>query len=278
MEHIANKLQLIGITKREAEVYIALLHKKEFTAPEIAKITSVSRSKSYEILQNLVKKKLCVENYRNGIKVFSSIEPKIVFEKFNNEIEHKKNIAAELYDELHSIYQKNEQVSAGVEYIEVLTDKLTIRDRWLSILNDTKTELLVFAKPPYTAPLEENMDDEINVLKRKVKIKSLYEYGYISSKDEMEYFIKVVDSFKKEGEEVRMLRELPMKLAIKDEYLTMLALNDPVSMQPTITTMIIEHPSFSASLKKVFSIYWKEALSFTEFKNDVKSLLKNNKT
>jgi len=273
MEHIASKLQDLGITKREAEVYIALLHKKEFTAPEIAKITSVSRSKSYEILQNLVKKKLCVENYRNGIKVFSCIDPKRVFEKINNELEYKKNIAAEIFDELHSIYQKNEQVNAGVEYIEVLTDKLTIRERWLSILNNTKNELLVFAKPPYTAPLEENMSDELNVLKRKVKIKSLYEYGYIRTKEEMDHFIKVVDSFRKAGEEVKMLRELPMKLAIRDEYLTMLALNDPVSMQPTITTMIIEHPSFSTSLKKVFSIYWKEALSFTDFKQDVKTLL-----
>ncbi len=70
MNDLIEKLQKLGLSKRESEIYIALLKKKEFTAPEIGKITSVSRNKSYEILQSLVKKNLCTEKYKNGTKVF----------------------------------------------------------------------------------------------------------------------------------------------------------------------------------------------------------------
>ena len=41
---ILNHLQEIGLSKREAEVYLALLQKNEFTAPEIAKISTITRN------------------------------------------------------------------------------------------------------------------------------------------------------------------------------------------------------------------------------------------
>jgi len=34
---LLTKLELLGISKREAEVYVALLQKREFTAPELKK-------------------------------------------------------------------------------------------------------------------------------------------------------------------------------------------------------------------------------------------------
>jgi sugar-specific transcriptional regulator TrmB len=46
MKEIIDNLQYLNIPRREGEVYLALLQKKEFTAPEISKITSVSRTKS----------------------------------------------------------------------------------------------------------------------------------------------------------------------------------------------------------------------------------------
>jgi sugar-specific transcriptional regulator TrmB len=50
MKLLIDKLQKLGLSKRESEIYLALRKRKEFTAPEIGKITSVSRNKSYEIL------------------------------------------------------------------------------------------------------------------------------------------------------------------------------------------------------------------------------------
>lgn len=68
---IINKLKQIGLPNREAEVYLALLQKNEFTAPELTKITMVTRTKIYEILQNLIRKGACNESYKNGQKFLS---------------------------------------------------------------------------------------------------------------------------------------------------------------------------------------------------------------
>src|SRR5574338_566764 len=91
---IIKEIQKIGFSKREAEIYIALLQKKEFTAPELAKITTVNRTKIYEILQKIVGKGLCNEKITNGQKIFRAIKPEIIFQKiitnFESDIETQK--------------------------------------------------------------------------------------------------------------------------------------------------------------------------------------------
>ncbi len=66
-----------------------------------------------------------------------------------------------------------------------------------------------------------------------------------------------------------------MKLAISDETITMLALTDRISMKPSITTMIIDHPSFARAQKKVFESYWNDAITIEDFKNNLTKYLKD---
>ena len=158
MNGLIDKLQKLGLSKRESEVYIALLTKKEFTAPEIGKITSVSRNKSYEVLQSLVKKNLCTETYKNGTKVFSGIKPDIALQNiitsFENELNEKKELTDQFREELMKIHSAKQQGSGSLDYIEVFTDIGQVRDRWESIERNTQKELLVFTKPPYSVSLE----------------------------------------------------------------------------------------------------------------------------
>ena len=125
MESLKKSLQTIGISNREADVYISLLQKEELTAPEIAKISSVSLSKIYEVLQNLVKKEMCNEKYKDGVKVFSAIEPKIALENilstFETELNNKRLMAQEFEKSLTLIYNNKEFKEQPLDYIEVMT-------------------------------------------------------------------------------------------------------------------------------------------------------------
>jgi len=136
------RLQELGLTRREAEIYLALLSKKELTASEIAKITSVSRTKSYEILQNLVKRKVCNENFKNGTKVFSSVNPDIAIQNlisiYEEDLKRKKRVAEKSRDELIEMYNTKRIINDPLDYIEVLSDIRQIRDRWLTIQKNTK--------------------------------------------------------------------------------------------------------------------------------------------
>jgi sugar-specific transcriptional regulator TrmB len=278
MNGLIDKLQKLGLSKRESEVYIALLTKKEFTAPEIGKITSVSRNKSYEVLQSLVKKNLCTETYKNGTKVFSGIKPDIALQNiisaYENELNEKKELSDQFREELMKIHSEKQQGSGSLDYIEVFTDIGQVRDRWESIERNTQKELLVFTKPPYSVSLEETLPVAEEVKTKKITIKSIYEFSTLKSYEEVNELLRMIDIYKKMGEEARIIEELPMKLAISDNNTTIFVLNDKISVQPSMTTMIVEHPAFAVALKKVFDGYWKEAMPIDTFKKNVKKYIK----
>jgi sugar-specific transcriptional regulator TrmB len=268
---LINQLQEIGLSKREAEVYLALLQKKEFTAPDIAKITTITRTKVYEILQNLVKKGLCNESYKDAVKVYRGVDPKIaitnILEIYQQELENKKKIAENFEKALSLIYTENQSNYDPLDYIEVVKDKGQIKQRWLKLEANTKKELLIFTKSPYTGSLEDNIEDQNAITSRKVKVKSIYESKDVNSRKDKEEFVRIIESYVSTGEEARIIKQLPMKLVISDESVTMFALNDPVSLQESITTLIVNHPSFAIALKNVFNSYWEKGYTLKEYRD-----------
>ena len=277
------QLQQINLTAREAEVYIALLQKKEFNASELTKITNVTRTKIYEILQNLINKGACIESYKDGQKIFRGIEPKIalqnIISNFELEFNQKKQAILEqmnratnlLEKELSYIYSNNKHKVDKIDYIEILSDRNQTKNRWLNLQENAKREIVTFTKPPYVSPRRgENMSVlEKAISKKKVIAKSIYEScGHTSSAELRTEFVNHLASYENIGEEIRILDRLPMKLSIIDEKITMLALNDLVATKPSITTIIVTHPDFAMAQKEVFKSYWEEAITFEKFKKN----------
>lgn len=283
---LTTNLQQIGLTKREAEVYLALLQRKEFTAPELTRITTITRTKIYEILQSLVHKGIITESSRNGNKVYRSIDPKIALQniitnfeesveqkvmefeqKQKLDIELKRRAADSLKKELISLHKEGGDSLEPFDYIEMLTDIRQIGERWVAIQKNTKNELLVFTKPPYTTPaLEDNIEQEKEIFrKHNIIVKGLYEYGDLTQ-EELKSLVRSVEIYREIGEEARLIEKLPMKLVISDESLVMFALNDRISLKPNITSMYVDHPGYAAALKKMFESYWADGISVESFK------------
>lgn len=275
MNEIIDKLKNYGIPKREAEVYVALLQKRELTAPEVAKITSVTRTKCYEILQNLVKKKMCNENFKNGNKIFSSVEPKIALQNILSvqeiELNRKKEEARNFGEMLTKIFNEKEKFDSPLDYIEIISDPGTLKAKWIEFEKTLKEEFLVFVKAPYAVNMNDNIEEESETLKKNVTIKGLYEYGNLKTKDEIDNLIHFLNAYRNIGEEVRVYKELPMKLAIIDGTITMISLADRISMKPELTSMIVNHPSLADAMKTVFFTYWNMSMSVEEFENLVKN-------
>jgi sugar-specific transcriptional regulator TrmB len=274
MDEIIEELKKYGVSKREAEVYVALLQKSELTAPEVAKITSVTRTKCYEILQNLVKKKMCNENFKNGSKTFSSIEPKIALQNILSvqeiELNRKKEAARNFGETLTKIFNDKEKIDSPLDYIEVISDPGTLKAKWMEFEKSMKEEFLVFVKAPYAVNMEDNIEEETETLENKVIIKGLYEYGNLKTKEEINNLIHFMKIYQNIGEEVRVYKELPMKLAIIDGTITMISLADRISMKPELTSMIVNHPSLANAMKTVFYTYWNMGMTVEEYENSVK--------
>lgn len=267
MKDILNHLQMLDIPRREAEVYIALLQKKFFSAAEIAKITTINRTKIYEVLQSLVRKGFCSEAIKNGNKFYSSVNPQIVIKNILSDYDGKRKVADKLSIELTKLYDKKDMDSNKLDYIEVMTDIGQIRNKWIQLQSSTKYEMLGFNKSPHSMPDKENMKHQAKMMKKKKIIsRGIYEIAELYTGTNPTEFLPAFEFYESLGEECRVIEKLPMKMMIMDEKITMLALNDSVSMQPSITTIIIDHPSFAQAQKEVFEVHWAKALTLKEFK------------
>jgi len=151
---LINRLEQFGLPRRESEVYVALLRKKKFTAPELTKITTITRTKMYEHLQSLICKGFCHENLKNRKKIYWAANPGVVLQSiitsYEQEIAQKKIAAISLKEELDEIHLMNIQKDDDIDYIEILKEKNEIKNRFLILQKEARNEMLVFNKAPYS--------------------------------------------------------------------------------------------------------------------------------
>ncbi len=83
----------------ESKVWVALLNKGIATASEIADISEVPRSRTYDVLESLEKKGFAIEKLGKPVK-FIAVKPSVVIERLKNDLmneaEEKTSTLAEL--------------------------------------------------------------------------------------------------------------------------------------------------------------------------------------
>src|SRR3989338_5969413 len=121
-----DKLVALGLTKREAQDYLALLKLEEAKAGEIAEHTKEDRTNIYDSLKSLIKKGL-VSRVIKGNKTYYRVASP---EKLKDYLEEKEKILQEVLPSLNNIYKSYEpkpiiEVCEGKEGIKtVLNDIL----------------------------------------------------------------------------------------------------------------------------------------------------------
>jgi len=171
----------------------------------------------------------------------------------------KENITG-LVGELTPQYENSRLETNPMDFIEVIKDPYQIHKRFMQLCEAAQEEVLIFTKPPFSRPreqLHEQLDQETEILKRGVRGKSIYEIA--EDEEERRWLFEVIDRAARGGEEARVLKNLPMKMAIFDSRIVIYVLEDPVSKQPSLTTQIVEHRALAQSLKILFETLWEQA-------------------
>ncbi|MFH0869663.1 MAG: helix-turn-helix domain-containing protein [archaeon] len=142
------KLQRIGLSKKESEIYLALAKRVGATANQLSKETSSNRTVCYNVLQQLVEKGIVTYAKKNGTRIFAAANPDSLLAG----IREKEDIASELIGQLKKI-RRDQATERSVEVFEG-KDGLRqvfneIRDcRELSVINATG---LIFQSLPFSA-------------------------------------------------------------------------------------------------------------------------------
>jgi hypothetical protein len=164
--------------------------------------------------------------------------------------------ASDVISRLGPEFQAGRAHSDPLEYIEVLRDRGAINERFIELQGSVKKEILVFTKPPYATPPQENVEG-IEVARSHIA-RSVYEIEVLAD----DAIARGIKRFIDAGEEARFVDHVPLKLVIIDEATVMFGMQDPMAGAEDLTIMVVEHPALAQTLKLAFNRVWDRGLEF----------------
>ncbi|MBA2556985.1 MAG: TrmB family transcriptional regulator, partial [Chloroflexi bacterium] len=252
----------LGLTSYEAKAYLALIRRDSYTAAQVARQANLPRQRIYDVLGSLVEKGLASARPGSVVK-YAATAPDQALETL---IEHHRRQLAEMEEEAAAMvanlspgFAAGREHREPLEYIEVLRDRRAITERFDELQAQVKKEILVFTKPPYAKPPQQNLEG-LEVTRRTHAARSMYEFSVFDDPA----VARGVRRFIEAGEEARFVPELPLKLVIIDECIVMFGMTDPVAGSSDLTIVVVEHPSLAQVLKTAFSTIWDSGLTFDQ--------------
>ncbi len=254
------KLINLGMDVREAKSYIFLLKNKTATATEIAKTNKISRTLAYQITESMIQKNFITE-IRGNTKKYIPVSPEEVMNLLEKNLNNQKKILDEIRPELVSLFKQNAKDISPSDFIQVLYTKASIISKIEVLEAYSEKEVLAFNKPPYVMNLNQSDTYKISddfrssqkrAVERGVKFKSIYEI----EKGDFKEFQNKIKIFESQGEEVRIIENLPMKMFIFDSKTVALALRNKAEIGVNFVTLIIDHADFAKAMESIFNIFW----------------------
>jgi len=259
--NLSAQLTSLGLTTYEARAYSTLILRDSFSAAQVARQAGLPRQRIYDVLGSLVQKGLA--SVRPGPHAkYAAIAPELAVERLL--AERRRQLSAleltgsAIVEALTPNFLAGQSHTDPLEYIEVLRDRGAINERFGELQAQVKHEILVFTKPPYAKPPQENVEGiEVS---RTHEARSVYEASIFDDPAATEGVRRFVEA----GEEARVVDRLPLKLVIIDETIVMFGMEDPVAGPEALTIVIVEHASLAQVLKVAFNAIWDGGLPFEQ--------------
>ncbi|MEA2537765.1 MAG: HTH-type transcriptional regulator, sugar sensing transcriptional regulator [Chloroflexota bacterium] len=258
---LAERLIRLGLTSYEARAYVALTRRESYTAAQVSRQAALPRQRIYDVLGSLVAKGLATTRPGTVVK-YAATAPDLAVERLievhRAELVDLERQAHETVAELTPGFKAGQSHTDPLEFIELLRDRGAINERFAELQASVQREILVFTRPPYATPPQENVEG-IKVSRTHVA-RSIYEFSIFNDRAAT----AGVQRFLEAGEEARVVDHLPLKLVIIDESIVMIGMRDPVAGTPDLTIMVVEHPELASILKTGFEAIWATGFTFEE--------------
>lgn len=278
MENIIIKLRSLGFTENESKVFIAVLKGYLLGASEIADKAGIHRTDVYNILKSFVEKGYCNEIETNSILKYQMINPDIILDKLGRDILRQKEselaLLKDTMKELKPFYRtevSEKNKSVNIELIRGYNQHR--EERFVELLKNAKKEIFFMIRPEIF--LSDEIDDVASAFYKKGGIiKSVYEAGdNYKIKKENKWvkasksdFIKILEKFEKNGEQIRISEEGLPTMTIFDRELVYLNVADKSIPRHNEADIIIRNRELAESMIKVFNTFWKQSYKIQDYK------------
>lgn len=240
---LTNVLKNIGLTEKEARVYISCLELGSAVTSEIGKRAKINRVTTYDILEKLIKKGFINHVTKHQIKYFSATNPDLVFDETKKKFDDFKKALPDL-KRLHG-ETPHPRISyfEGIEGIKAIyADTLT-----------SKTDILNYANSREIREYWPTYDEE-----------------YVSKRAKKKIFLRGIAIMDMEGMKVasenkkyyRNIRLIPKK---KYDFTNEINIYDNkvaiISFGEGLIGMIIESKEIADTQRAIFKMAWELASS-----------------
>lgn len=271
-ERFIREFQDIGLSEREARLYLALLGKEESSAAELHRISGVIRSKTYELLENLVTKGFATERIEGRKKYFRPVPPddlkQIVARDIDAEHERKKDVTNTLFTSLHAEFSSNNH-NGNLDKVEVLRNNKQIHLRYLQFMRETKEELLSFSRSPYARANDSEGKVQEDVAETLLKKGVVFKGIYMLEDDTKDWLMPSMERYAEMGEEARFIDYLPIKLFISDQKRVLFSIENYTQEENSdFTMLVIKDEAYTTAMNAVFESYWAKAREAGEWRDN----------
>ncbi len=257
-EALAYEFEELGLSPYEARVLLGLLRLGAVTTAQLARQSGVPRTSTYQVLNDLSERGLATRVATDGPAMWASPGRDEVFERLHAVEEERLRQHRARADRLREKVAEAfpEGPSPGGPYVHMIQGATQVAQMYDRLLAGAESELLVFSRAPYSDGADYVNPLVIEAMRRGVATQVLYEAGQWND-PAADSFRLAMAEYHEAGVEGRLVKELPLKLAVADRKVALLAMTDPVL--PDIgfpTTLFVEHPGYASLQADAFEKQW----------------------
>jgi sugar-specific transcriptional regulator TrmB len=258
-ERLLGKLREFGLNSYEAKIWMALLSRGISSAGELSDISSVPRSRAYDVLESLEKKGFIVMKIGKPIK-YIAVKPQEVVERVKKKVRDDAERQAKVIDELKEdevLKELDVLYSKGVEVIEpselsgALKDRQNYYHTMNTMINNAQESIEILTTEQGLIRKSESLKRCLErAAKRGVKVRIAAPVNKKSQKA-AEILGKMA--------EVKSVESVKARFCIADNKEIIFALLDDAKAVPAYDVGIwVNTEFFSSALKTMFEQAWNE--------------------
>ena len=273
LESLQEDLEAFGLSGYEARVLLALLQLGSAPASELARVAGLGRTNVYPTIVSLQAKGLA-DAVPGKTGAWSAPDRQEALGRlYRREEQRLRELALRrerAQENLATLGPPRSTVP--VPYVHSIRGADDTKACYERLLATARTEVLVFNRPPYSWSPEQVNTAVVDTLGRGVRIRVLYQSVQLAE-PEAERFRAVHEEYHAAGVKARVVDELPIKLAVADNAMVLLAMADPIA--PDIgfpTNLLVEHPGFAGFAVAAFEQIWSLATPYERFLESIPRL------
>jgi len=255
-ENLLKKLrQIFDLNIYEVKIWTALLSKGVSSAGELADISGVPRSRSYDVLETLEKKGFVVMKLGKPIK-YLAVHPEEVISRIKSNIkdktdDHVKELSkvnsSNIYSELELLYKQGIEKVEPTDMSGLLKGRKNLNDHLKSLINNAKESVVLVTTAPGVLRKAETLKSALKKAKeRGVTIKVA---APIEDKGKLAELMKVAEVRHYNGQKARFV-------IIDGDHVVFMTSDDNDVHEAYDSGVWINTPFFASAFKGMFENTW----------------------